>query len=140
MRRLSYVDLYNNEIRDTGAESFAGVMGQCPALSLFDLSETQICDAGAPGTEILAGVLEQCVSLVCIFKDDLVGVTVRNRRVALAKLSISKTMTSKLSGEGGFELRDAVKPLVFFCSHLALVARCHLFGRPTIRKSDIVYT
>ena len=42
-------------------------------------------------------------------------------------LLISATMASKLSGEAGFELRGVVKPLVFFCSHLALLPRCHLF-------------
>jgi hypothetical protein len=49
-------------------------------------------------------------------------------------------MTSALSGEGGFKLRGVVKPLVFFCRHLALLALCHLFSRQATRKSDIVYT
>jgi hypothetical protein len=38
-------------------------------------------------------------------------------------------MTSALSGDGVFELRGVVKPLVFFCRHLGLLARCHLFSR-----------
>jgi hypothetical protein len=49
-------------------------------------------------------------------------------------------MTSALSGEGGFKLRGAVKPLVFFSRHLALLALCHLFSRQVTRKSDILYT
>jgi hypothetical protein len=81
-----------------------------------------------------------CVSLVSIFKDDLVCVTVRNRQVTLTKLFISKTMTLKLLDDEGFELRDTVKPLVFFCRYLALVPRCHLFDRPTEKKRDIVYS
>ena len=32
------------------------------------------------------------------------------------------TMTSELSGEGGFELRGVVKPLALFCRHLVLLA------------------
>ena len=50
------------------------------------------------------------------------------------------TITSALFGEGGFELRGVVKPLVFFCGHLALLARYHLFGRPATRNSDILCT
>jgi hypothetical protein len=54
--------------------------------------------------------------------------------------SISATMTSALSGKGGFELRGVVKPLALFCRHLALLALCHLFSRQATRKSDILYT
>jgi hypothetical protein len=54
--------------------------------------------------------------------------------------SISAAMTSALSGEGGFELRGAVKALAFVCRHLALLALCHLFSRQATRKSDILYT
>jgi hypothetical protein len=36
--------------------------------------------------------------------------------------SISTAMTSVMLGEGGLELREMVKPLVFFCRHLALLA------------------
>jgi hypothetical protein len=54
--------------------------------------------------------------------------------------SISKAMGSKLSGKGGSELRGAVKPLVLFYRHLALLARCHLFSRQATRNSDILYT
>jgi len=49
-------------------------------------------------------------------------------------------MTSALSDEGVFELRAVVKPLAFVRRHLALLALCHLFGRQTTRKSDILYT
>jgi hypothetical protein len=49
-------------------------------------------------------------------------------------------MGSELSGKGGFELRGVVKPLAFFYRHLALLARCHLFGRQATRNSDILYT
>ena len=43
-------------------------------------------------------------------------------------------------GEGGSKLRSVVKPLVFFCRHLALLARGHLFSRQATRSSDILYT
>jgi hypothetical protein len=49
-------------------------------------------------------------------------------------------MASKMSGEGGFELRGVVMSLAFFCRHLALLALCHLFSRQATRKSDILYT
>jgi hypothetical protein len=49
-------------------------------------------------------------------------------------------MESKVSGEGGFELRGVAKPLALFCRHLALIARCHLFSRQATRNSDILYT
>jgi hypothetical protein len=49
-------------------------------------------------------------------------------------------MKSALTGKGGFELRGVVKPLAFFCRHLALLAICHLFSRQTTRKRDILYT
>jgi len=37
-------------------------------------------------------------------------------------ISTSHSMESNLSGNGGFELRDVVKPLDFFYRHLALLA------------------
>ncbi len=49
-------------------------------------------------------------------------------------------MGSELSGEGGFELRGVVKPLVFFYGHLALLARYPLFSRQATRNSDILNT
>ncbi len=52
--------------------------------------------------------------------------------------SISAEMISKQAG--GFELRGVVKPLVFFCRHLALVALCHVFSRHATSNSDILYT
>ena len=48
-------------------------------------------------------------------------------------------MESKLSGKGGFELRDVVKPLDFVYKRLALLSVCHLFSRQATRKSDILY-
>jgi len=54
--------------------------------------------------------------------------------------STSNTMTSKLSRKGGSELRGVVKPVVLFYRQLALLACCHLFGRPATRNSDIFYT
>ena len=54
--------------------------------------------------------------------------------------SISNTMTSKLSGKGGSELRGVVKPLAFFYRHLALLAGFPLFSRQATRNSDICYT
>ena len=49
-------------------------------------------------------------------------------------------MSFALSGEEDFKLRGAVKPLVFICGHLALLALCHLFSRQATRKIDILYT
>jgi hypothetical protein len=45
-------------------------------------------------------------------------------------------MTSALSDEGGFELRVVVKPLVFVCRHLALLALRHLFRRQATRNTS----
>jgi hypothetical protein len=53
---------------------------------------------------------------------------------------ISDTITSKLLGKGGFDLRGVVKSLDFVYRHLALLARCHLFSRQVTRKSDILWT
>jgi hypothetical protein len=39
---------------------------------------------------------------------------------ALAHLNLSEQMASKLSGDGGLELRGVVKPLVFFSRRFAL--------------------
>jgi hypothetical protein len=53
------------------------------------------------------------------------------------------TMTSDQTLRRGFEIRGVVKPLVFLCRHLALLALCHLFSRQATqatRKSDILYT
>ena len=50
------------------------------------------------------------------------------------------TITSALFGQAGFELRGVVKPLAFFCGHLALLARYHLFSRQETRNSDLLYT
>jgi len=57
--------------RSSGAESLAGVLGQCPALAHLDLWNNQIGDARNgvvvnpphPGTERLLGVLAQCPAL-----------------------------------------------------------------------------
>ena len=54
--------------------------------------------------------------------------------------SISTSVISALPGKGGSEIRGVVKPLTFFCRHLALLALCHLFSRQATRKSDILYT
>jgi len=47
-------------------------------------------------------------------------------------------MTSKQAG--GFELRGVVKPLAFFCRHLALLALFYLFSRQATSNSDILCT
>jgi hypothetical protein len=56
--------------------------------------------------------------------------------VSLAQ-SISVAITSALKGEGGSSI---VKPLAIFCSHLALLARCHLFSRQATSTAEILYT
>ena len=48
--------------------------------------------------------------------------------------SISRTITSALSGKGGFELRGVVKPLALFVGNL------YLFSRQASRMGDILYT
>jgi hypothetical protein len=48
--------------------------------------------------------------------------------------------TESVRGKRGFELHGAVKPLAFFCRHLALLALCHLCVRQTTRQSDIYFT
>ena len=100
--RISTLELPRYEIKGPHAEWPAGVLAQwttqCPATSHLDLSGNY--NFGAEGAESLAGVLAQCT--------------------ALAHLNHRGSMESKLSGKGGFELRDVVKPLVFFCRHLAL--------------------
>ncbi len=53
---------------------------------------------------------------------------------------IGSKFATALSGKGGCELRGVVKPLAFFCRHLALLALCHLFSREATGKSDILYT
>ena len=54
--------------------------------------------------------------------------------------SLSKTITSELSGKGGFEHRGVVKPPVFLCRHLALLPGCHVCRRQATRNSDLLYT
>jgi hypothetical protein len=54
-----------------GAESLAGVLGQCAALAHLDISFNQIGDAGA---ESLAEVLGQCAALAhFILRGDWIG-------------------------------------------------------------------
>ena len=55
------VGLSGDDIGAAGAESCAGVLVQCPALTRLDLAVNQIGEAGA---ESLAGVLGQCTALV----------------------------------------------------------------------------
>ena len=57
---LVHLDLWNNDITDAGAEFLAGVLAQCPALALLHLSHNGI---GPDGAESLAGVLGQCTAL-----------------------------------------------------------------------------
>jgi hypothetical protein len=56
---------------------------------------------GQDGAESFAGVLARCAALAHLYL---------------------RFNGSNLSGNGGFELRDVVKPLVFFYRHLALLA------------------
>jgi hypothetical protein len=52
-----------------GADSLAGVLGQCTALTHLDLSYNWICKS--PGAEErLAGVLAQCPALVHLNQSD----------------------------------------------------------------------
>ncbi len=53
-----------NEIGAGGAETLAGVLGQCAALVHLNLWNNRI---GAAGTESLAGVLGQCPALAYLF-------------------------------------------------------------------------
>ena len=48
------------EFRGGGAESIAGVLGQCQALAHLNLSNNEI---GPDGSESLARVLDQCTAL-----------------------------------------------------------------------------
>ncbi len=63
-----------------------------------------------------------------------------SRRSIRPTHSYSRDTPFTLSDEGVFKLRDVVKPLTLFCSHLALMSLGHLFNRQTTRKSDTVYT
>ncbi len=97
-RALVHLDLSDKQIGSAGAGTLAGVLGQCPSLAHLDLSEKNgVGDAGQR-------VLQECW-----------------RSAQSWLTSISGTMTSKLSGKGGFELRDVAKPLDFFYRHLALL-------------------
>ena len=43
-------------------------------------------------------------------------------------------MVSKMSGKKGFDFRGMVKPLVFICRHLALLALCHMSSRQATER------
>jgi hypothetical protein len=66
---LAHLKLPANEIRagGGGAESFAGVLAKCPALTHLDLSYNEIGDAGI---ESIAGVLPRCAALVFLDLSD----------------------------------------------------------------------
>ncbi len=53
--------------------------------------------------------------------------------------SISAAMTSELSGEGAFEHRGVVKPLVFLCRHLALARFNRAWERMKSKMGCMVY-
>ncbi len=114
---LAHLNLSGNRIGNVGAERHEGVLAQCTALAHLNFRRNQI---GEAGTERLAGVLGQFQALV--------------------HNNLNANDIGSLSGKGGFELRGVVKPVTFFCRHLALLALCHLFSRQTTRKSDILYT
>ncbi len=57
---LLELNLFWNQIGSARAGSFAGVLAQCPALTHLNLRYNRIDDAGA---ERLAGVLTQCAAL-----------------------------------------------------------------------------
>ncbi len=56
----THLDLFNNRNGATGAERFAGVLGQCRALNSLNLANHEI---GETGAESLAGALGQCAAL-----------------------------------------------------------------------------
>jgi Ran GTPase-activating protein (RanGAP) involved in mRNA processing and transport len=59
---ISTIKLPRCEMKGQDAERLAGVLAQCPALALLDLSGNS--NFGATGAEGLAGVLGQCRELV----------------------------------------------------------------------------
>jgi hypothetical protein len=142
---LSHLNLSCNVIGDAGSEFLAGVLPQCTALAHLDLGWNQI---GPSGADRLAGVLAQCTALAHLILSynktlEPPGLTVLQECWRSAQrwlTSISASITSALSGKGGFELRGVVNPLALFCRHLALLALCHLFSsRQRTRKIDILY-
>ena len=117
-RELVHLDLNGNFMNfgPSGAESFVGVLAQVAALAHLDLSGNWI---GPRGTKCLAGVLPQSTALAHL------SATIRSGQPGQRALQegwrsaqcsinyISATMTSALSGKGGFELRGMVEPLPF---------------------------
>ena len=97
-----------NGIGDAGTGSLVGVLVQCPALAQLELRVTAAVRSARLGQR----VLQECWGSAQRWFN-----------------SISNTMASTLSGKGGFELRDVVKPLAFFYRHHPLLACCHLFSR-----------
>jgi hypothetical protein len=61
---MAHLDLCDNRIETGGAESLARVLGQCTSLAHLHLCENNI---GADGAESLAGVLGQCASLAHLY-------------------------------------------------------------------------
>jgi hypothetical protein len=154
------------EMKGQNAQRFAGVLEQCPALAHLDLSENY--NFGAAGAKRLAGVLGQCRELVHFnlsgnnIRADgaqrLAGVL--GQCAAPAHLNLS---TNDIEAGGAKMLAgvlaqctalahlnlcnnwigpDGAESLagVLAQCHLALLALCHLFGRQTTRKSDVVAT
>jgi Ran GTPase-activating protein (RanGAP) involved in mRNA processing and transport len=123
---LTQLGLYNNDIGASGVERFAGVLGQCSALAHLDLRRNRIGNAGAES-------LAQCPALTQLELGGNKIIDAGQRVLQTCWSSAQRWLFSnsakirpKLSGKRVFELRGVVKPLVFFCRQLALLAGCPL--------------
>jgi hypothetical protein len=149
MRRISTLELPRCEMKGQDAESLAEVLTQ----ECWRSAQRWLTSISITITSAMLGqlVFQECWRIAQRWCTSI-SATMGSARLGQRGLqeccrsaqrwltSTSTPMTSALSGEGGFELRGVVKPLAFFCRHLALLALCHLFSGPATRKSDILYT
>ncbi len=114
-----YLDLYGN---GTGEESFAGVLGRCPALTHLNLIlNLSLNHFGAAGVKSLTRVLAQCTGLSHLnLSYNGIGDAGTERLAGLlgqcpvlTHLDLSDNNIGT-GGTGGFELCVVVNPLSLF--------------------------